>query len=55
MVSAYTGLAGAARAFEALCPRDAATEQIKILILPELDTDELLTPQQAGYASATQH
>ncbi|MFI5782462.1 zinc-binding dehydrogenase [Nocardia sp. NPDC051570] len=52
MVTAYTGLAGARAAFEALRPRDGATEQVKILILPELDTDELLAPEQAGFAAA---
>ncbi len=52
MVTAYTGLAGARKAFEALCPGEGATEQVKILILPELDTDELLTSEQAGYAPA---
>lgn len=52
MVTAYTGLAGARAAFEALRPQYGATEQVKILILPDLDTDELLTPQQAGFASA---
>ncbi|HEY4460665.1 MAG TPA: zinc-binding dehydrogenase [Pseudonocardiaceae bacterium] len=55
MITAYTGLAGVPKAFEALCPRDMATEQVKILILPALDTDELLTPEQAGYAPATVH
>jgi threonine dehydrogenase-like Zn-dependent dehydrogenase len=53
MVTAYTGLAGAARAFAALRPGDSATEQVKILILPELDTDELLTREQAGLGPAT--
>lgn len=52
MVTAYTGLAGAQKAFEALRPRDGATEQVKILILPDLDTDELLTAEQAGYGPA---
>ncbi|MGY2061166.1 hypothetical protein ACW9HQ_40375, partial [Nocardia gipuzkoensis] len=52
MVTAYTGLAGARTAFEALRPGDGATEQVKILILPELDTDELLTAEQAGLAPA---
>jgi threonine dehydrogenase-like Zn-dependent dehydrogenase len=54
MVTAYTGLAGARRAFEALCPDGTAFEQVKILILPELDTDELLTPEQSGYARSCQ-
>ena len=31
--------AGARKAFEALCPGEGATEQVKILILPGLDTD----------------
>ncbi|WBB61259.1 zinc-binding dehydrogenase [Streptomyces sp. WMMC500] len=52
MVTGYTGLAGVQKAFDALRPRAGATEQVKILILPGLDTDELLTAEQAGYASA---
>jgi len=48
MVTAYTGLAGAQAAFDALRPRDGATEQVKILILPDLDTDQLLTAEQAA-------
>ena len=56
MVTGYTGLAGARRAFEALCPDGTVFEQVKILILPQLDTDELLSPEQAGYArSCHQH
>ncbi|MBF6330324.1 zinc-binding dehydrogenase [Nocardia transvalensis] len=51
MVTAYTGLAGAQAAFDALRPSDGATEQVKILIVPDLDTDELLTPEQAGFAT----
>ena len=52
MVTAYTGLAGAEAAFDALRPRDGATEHVKILILPDLDAGRLLTPEQAGYAAA---
>lgn len=50
MVTAYTGLTGAAAAFDALRPKGAAPEQVKILIVPDLDSDELLTPEQAGFA-----
>ncbi|MFE4667511.1 zinc-binding dehydrogenase [Streptomyces sp. NPDC056716] len=48
MVTACTGLAGAQKAFDALRPQGAVTEHVKILVLPDLDTDELLTPHQAG-------
>lgn len=46
LITAYTGLAGVAAAFAALRPTDDAIEQVKILVLPGLDTDRLLSPTE---------
>jgi threonine dehydrogenase-like Zn-dependent dehydrogenase len=46
MVTAYTGLAGVAATFDALRPQSGATEHVKILIVPALHTDRLLTPDE---------
>lgn len=46
MITAYTGLPGVGEAFRALRPQDHAIEQVKILIVPDLDAEGLLTPEE---------
>ena len=43
MVTAYTGLEGVQAAFDALRPQQGAIDQVKILIVPSLASDHLLT------------
>ncbi|MGV2984216.1 zinc-binding dehydrogenase [Microbacterium sp. AGC85] len=52
MVTAYTGLAGVEEALRALRPREGSPTSVKILILPSLATDQLLTP--AEFRAATE-
>ena len=46
VITGYTGLDGVSNAFDALRPSRGATEHVKILILPGLDADRVLTPEE---------